>query len=173
MRGENGASGKFSTIGLIDMIHYLHNTDKKTMIEIGAYIGESTTIFAQYFEKVISIDPHLNYHEIDKSDYVDFKIVKKEYLKNISKYNNIVYINKTSDEALADISEKVDFVYIDGSHDYEQVRKDILNYKNLLKHGGIIGGHDYIDIKDVTLAINELLGIPTKVFLDSSWVKKL
>lgn len=173
MRGENGASGKFSTIGLIDMIKYLGNTNEMTMIEIGAYIGESTTIFAENFKNVISIDPHLNYSEIDVNAYVDFNIVQDEYLKNISKYNNITYINKTSDDALNDILGKVDFVYIDGAHIYEQVKKDIENYRKLVKQGGILGGHDYIDIKDVTQAINEAIGTPDKVFLDSSWVKKI
>lgn len=173
MRGENGASGKFSTIGLIDMIKYLNNTKEMTMIEIGAYIGESTTIFAENFKKVISIDPHLNYEEIDVNAYVDFNIVQDEYLKNISKYNNITYINKTSDDALVDIIDKVDFVYIDGAHIYEQVKKDILNYMTLVKKGGVLGGHDYIDNKDVTQAIDEIIGSPDKVFLDSSWIKKL
>ena len=173
MRGENGASGKFSTIGLLDMIAYLGNTKEMTMIEIGAYIGESTTIFAENFKSVISIDPHLNYDEIDVNAFVDFNIVQEEYLKNISKYDNVTYINKTSDDALIDILEKVDFVYIDGAHIYEQVKKDILNYMGLVKKGGVLGGHDYIDIKDVTMAINELIGTPDKVFLDSSWVKKL
>lgn len=173
MRGENGASGKFSTIGLIDMINYLGNTKEMTMIEIGAYIGESTVMFAENFKRVISIDPHLNYDEIDVNAYVDFNIVQKEYLKNISKYDNVAYINKTSDDALNNIGDKVDFVYIDGAHIYEQVKKDIENYKNLVKVGGILGGHDYIDNQDVTRAVNELLGTPHKVFLDSSWIIKL
>lgn len=173
MRGENGASGKFSTTGLIDMINHLGNTKEMTMIEIGAYIGESTSIFAENFKSVISIDPHLNYQEIDVNVYVDFNIVQEEYLKNISKYNNVIYINKTSDDALADILEKVDLVYIDGAHIFEQVKKDILNYMSLVKKGGILSGHDYKDNLDVTNAVNELLGTPDNVFLDSSWIKKL
>jgi predicted O-methyltransferase YrrM len=173
MRGEDGASGKFSTVGLLDMINHIGNTKEMTMIEIGAYIGESTSIFAENFKSVISIDPHLNYQEIDVNIYVDFNIVKEEYLKNISKYNNVTYINKASDDALSDILEKVDLVYIDGAHVYEQVKKDILNYMTLIKKGGILAGHDYIGILDVTNAVNELLGTPDKVFLDTSWIKKL
>ena len=173
MRGENGASGKFSTTGLLDMINHIGNTKEMTMIEIGSYIGESTTIFAQHFKKVISIDPHLNYNEIDVNIYVDFNVVQDEYLRNISNYDNIFYIRKTSDEAIVDILEKVDLIYIDGLHTYEQVKKDILNYIGFVKEGGIIAGHDYTHIPSVTNAIDEVLGVPDKVFLDSSWIKKL
>jgi predicted O-methyltransferase YrrM len=173
MRGENGASGKFSTTGLLDMINHIGNTKEMTMIEIGAYIGESTCIFAENFKSVISIDPHLNYQEIDANIYIDFNIVKEEYLKNISKYDNVTYINKTSNDALSDIIKKVDLVYIDGAHIYEQVKNDILNYIKLVKSGGIVAGHDYKDNLDVTNAVNELLGTPDNVFLDSSWIKNL
>jgi predicted O-methyltransferase YrrM len=170
MRGVNGVSGEFSTIGLIDMINQLGDTKEMTMIEIGAYIGESTSIFAENFKKVISIDPHLNYQEMSE----DFNVVKDVYLKTISKYDNIAYINKTSDDALSHINENVNFVYIDGLHQYEQVKKDINNYKPLIKSGGFIGGHDYnIYWVGVKNAIDELLGQPDFVFKDTSWIKKV
>ncbi len=37
----------------------------------------------------------------------------------------------------------VDFVWIDGHHTEEQVRRDIQNYRALVEPGGLIGGHDY------------------------------
>jgi len=56
----------------------------------------------------------------------------------------------------------LDFVYIDGCHLYEQVKKDILNYAPLVKEDGFIGGHDYIPDsgKDdgVKPAVDELFG---------------
>ena len=38
---------------------------------------------------------------------------------------------------------KVDMVFIDGDHRYETVVKDIKKAYELLKHGGLICGHDY------------------------------
>lgn len=173
MRGENGASGQFSTIGLIDMINSISNTKEMTMIEIGSYIGESTILFAKNFKKVISIDPHFNYDEIDSNKYAHFNIIQNEYFKNISKFDNIQYIRKTSDDAINDIIEKVDFVYIDGLHTYEQTKQDIINYKKVIKNNGIIGGHDYNYLQSVTQAVNDVLGVPEYTFRDYSWYKKL
>ena len=174
MRGENGASGKYSTTGLLEMIQSIGNTKEMKMIEIGSYIGESTTIFAENFKKVIAIDPHQTYHEIDENKYAPSHLVYDEFIRNISKYDNIRHIRKTSDDAIIEINEKFDFIYIDGLHTYEQVKKDILNYKDLIKVGGIIGGHDYLENWfGVKQAVDEILGCPDFTFSDSSWYKKI
>lgn len=38
--------------------------------------------------------------------------------------------------------EKLDFLFIDGDHTYEGVKRDFNLYKNLVKKGGFIGFHD-------------------------------
>ncbi|MFA0753532.1 MAG: hypothetical protein IMHGJWDQ_001308 [Candidatus Fervidibacter sp.] len=50
----------------------------------------------------------------------------------------------------------VDFVFIDGAHDYESVRKDTENALRIVREGGIILWHDYSIFKGVTLCLNEL-----------------
>ncbi len=50
----------------------------------------------------------------------------------------------------------VDFVFIDGAHDYESVRKDTENALRIVREGGIILWHDYSISKGVTLCLNEL-----------------
>lgn len=49
---------------------------------------------------------------------------------------------------------EADLIYIDGSHDYEDVKTDIKNYFKILKNGGTIFGDDYW-ISDVKKAVNE------------------
>jgi hypothetical protein len=80
----------------------------------------------------------------------------------------------TSDEAVHDIVEPVDFVYIDGMHTYEQCKKDIINYLPLVKETGVIGGHDYSPSwTGVVKAVNEVLGVPDIVFgRDGNWLFK-
>ena len=46
-------------------------------------------------------------------------------------------------ELCSDIKEKLDFVYIDGNHNYEFVMKDLNAYYDLVKKDGILCGHDY------------------------------
>ena len=45
--------------------------------------------------------------------------------------------------------ESLDFVYIDCSHDYKSVMKDIKAWSNKVKKGGIVSGHDYITPKEI------------------------
>ena len=146
------------------------------MIEIGSYAGESTTMFAKSFKEVIAIDPYLN--DYDLSDitcqYMYLTDVYNTFLNNIDNYKNISHIKKTSDEAVNKISNDfVDFVYIDGLHTYEQVKKDIANYLPKIKNGGFIGGHDYHpNHQGVVDAINENFKIDF-LFHDTSWIFKI
>lgn len=168
------------TSGLLDMISYINSfsdTKKMNMIEIGSYSGESTKIFSKFFNSVISIDPFIN--DYDDNDitctYMDLTDVYERFNENISECENIQHIRKISDDAILEIKEhKVDFVYIDGLHTYEQVKKDIKNYVGLINNGGFIGGHDYHpNWQGVVNAINESLGVPNKTFTDTSWIFKI
>lgn len=67
----------------------------------------------------------------------------------------VIVMPMKSDEAFPLVKELVDFVWIDGDHTLESVRKDIKNGLACVKLGGILGGHDYATVVD---AINEVLG---------------
>ncbi len=53
-----------------------------------------------------------------------------------------------------------DLVFIDGNHDYEAVKTDILMWMPKIRNGGIISGHDYLrtreDLLGVTKAVDDL-----------------
>jgi predicted O-methyltransferase YrrM len=162
---------------LITFVNNVSNTKDMTMIEIGSYAGESTETFAKNFKKVISIDPF--YNDYDKNDitcqYMDLTDVYKTFKTVIDKYDNVIHIRKTSDDAIDELKNMVvDLIYIDGLHTYEQVKKDIQNYKPLIKETGFICGHDYHPVwQGVVNAINETIGKPDEKFQDTSWLKKL
>lgn len=56
--------------------------------------------------------------------------------------------------------ESLDFVYIDGNHEYQATVNDICEWQKKVKVGGIVSGHDYILRKDngylmhVPMAVN-------------------
>ena len=74
----------------------------------------------------------------------------------------------------------LDFVYIDGLHDFGSVKQDIAAWWPKVKVGGFIGGHDYHDVLmnsdfQVKMAVQAFLSehdITTEVhlFADTSWV---
>lgn len=168
----------FLSKGLIELINYIgtiRSTFEMNMIEIGCYSGESTIIFSDYFKNVITIDPlESNYHESDSASKSDFQMVYDVLMNRIKYRKNITLIKKKSDDAFNMIEDFVDFVYIDGMHTYDQVSKDIQNYKQIIKNNGFIGGHDYVDgWKEVKKAVDENIGAVDIVFSDFSWIKKI
>jgi predicted O-methyltransferase YrrM len=163
--------------GLDDLINYVGNTKEMSMIEIGSYIGESTLMFSDRFKSVLSIDPFIDNYDPDDlvNHYSSFDKVYQQFINNTKDNKNIHNIRMTSNDAYKELSGKLfDFIYIDGNHQYEFVKQDILNYKNLIKPGGFIAGHDYSDNwLGVIDAINETLGDVDKIFVDTSWIKQL
>lgn len=65
----------------------------------------------------------------------------------------------------------LDFVFIDASHEYEDVRDDIIAWIPKVKVGGVLAGHDYLnpDFPGVEKAVHEILGnkITTK---ETCWI---
>ena len=68
--------------------------------------------------------------------------------------HNCTLIKKESLDAVRDIPyESLDFVYIDGSHEFGYVMCDIIEWSKRVKAGGIVSGHDYT-VPGVEAAVN-------------------
>ena len=165
--------------GLYDLIEYINEvspTKEMKMVEIGSYLGESTLVFADHFKEIITIDPFLdNYDPNDETcQHAPLSVVHEQFLLNIEGKNNIKHIQKLSDDAIAELKDQsFDFIYIDGLHTYDQIKKDIENYLPLVKKGGFIAGHDYHpNHQGVIDGINEMLKID-QTFSDTSWIKRV
>lgn len=136
------------------------------MVEIGCFAGESTEIFAHYFKRVYAIDCWL-----DSGD---------NYIENLfdirmSRFRNIIKIKSMSIDAVKLLQhKKFDMVYIDGAHDYDNVKADIIAWQPRIKVGGLLAGHDYLakgtGVKQV---LEELFGKPDKLYSYTSWSKVL
>lgn len=95
----------------------------------------------------------------------------KNNIKSIEQY--ITILRNTSEEAANIISDQsLDAVFVDASHTYEDVMKDLALWKPKVKHNGIFAGHDY-DWATVRQAVhdfaqnNNMTVIPTS---RSCWI---
>jgi Methyltransferase domain len=85
------------------------------------------------------------------------------FLKNCGRFSNLISVQKTSLEA-AELLSDFDMVFIDGSHEYEDVAADIAAW--LPKTNKLICGHDYsnlvdyVDFPGVRKAVDEAFGKP-------------
>ena len=120
------------------------NGKKITCIEIGVHKGSNMITMQKNLNisKIYAIDPY-------NSDY--YYNIAHDRLK---RFKNIIWIRKTSDDAIDDIKEQVDFVYIDGDHSYNVVKNDLELYIKKVKPDGIIAGHDF-EFRDVATAVTE------------------
>ena len=77
-------------------------------------------------------------------------------VKNTEPVSGVVkIIRKTSAQAAKGFkANSVDFVFIDGSHDYDSVCVDIEIWLPKVKPGGMIGGHDYTTHETVREAVD-------------------
>jgi len=121
-------------------------------VEIGVAGGEhAMSLFKSLnISKIYLIDPYEHYPEyyegklhygVDQSELQTMEKLAKELLSEYS--DKIVWIKEKSSVGINLIKEEVDFVYIDGNHQYEYILEDINNYYPIVKQLGVLGGHDY------------------------------
>ncbi len=115
--------------------------------EIGTWEGSNALEILEIFnvKKIYLIDPYLDYNgfEIEGS----ISEAQKTAIKKLNKYKNkIIWINKKSNNAINDIPNNLDFIYIDGNHEYKYVKDDLNNYYPKVKSRGFLFGHDVSNI---------------------------
>ena len=133
-----------------ELTYLAQAANKSTCIaEIGAWKGRSTVAMAANTGGVIhTVDTWKGSNEPEhinelKSHGEDWLI--EQFKKNVEGYNVIPH-QMTSLQAARMFAEQgltFDMIFIDASHDYENVKNDILAWAPLLTEGGIFCGHDY------------------------------
>jgi len=121
----------------------------------GVEIGVNNGRFAKRMCETI---PNLIYYGVDPyQTYDGYEIVTHSatYRRSLMKATDAVRgYNATIIKDFSALAYKifddssVDFVYIDGNHDFEYVFSDILLWYPKIRSGGIISGHDYKDSFD-------------------------
>jgi hypothetical protein len=92
--------------------------------------------------KLLLIDPWTPYNRLSK-EKADARY--KLCVKNLLPYEDrIKYMKMESMEAARKVKdESLDFVYIDGLHEFDPVMMDLIMWSKKVRPGGIVSGHDY------------------------------
>lgn len=117
----------------------------KVGAEIGVHKGAFTEKFCKEGLKMYAIDPWMPYlgsgRTQQKQDRQDF--LYKHASGTLAPYDCTV-IRKTSVDALSDFEDySLDFVYIDGDHEFSHIATDLVEWTKKVKAGGVVSGHDY------------------------------
>jgi hypothetical protein len=117
-------------------------------VEIGVFKGEfSKHILDNWDGKLYLIDPWRGIEDyIDASNHHNHPSAYVDTMNSISGYEDrAIMIRCLSSQAIELFeNESLDFVYIDGNHAYDYVKKDIELWFPKLKKGGLFSGHDYL-----------------------------
>jgi predicted O-methyltransferase YrrM len=128
----------------------------KDVIEIGCYLGASAIFMAQRVEKVTTID-HFSQSVVDFADKDNYyQVLYNLRFLNISNVEVLAMSSEEANKKYPDMT--ADLVYIDGSHDYENIKKDIELWLPRAKK--IICGDDYTENEEfgIIQAVDELGG---------------
>lgn len=119
----------------------------KVGAEVGVYKGEFTELFCKEgFDKFYAIDPWIGFSGQGRSQKLqDRQDFLYEHTKRVlAPYDNCEIIRETSMDAVKKFkNNSLDFVYIDGNHNFRYIAEDIYEWIWKVKPGGIISGHDY------------------------------
>lgn len=137
--------------------------------KVGAEIGTDTGLYAREIcekvpgVKLFCIDPWLAYTEADVvKDQDTADQLYQDTIKRLSPYDCEI-LRKTSMEAVKDFQDNsLDFVFIDGNHEYSFVLEDIQEWTKKVKPGGIVYGHDYTPSTEKKYGIIEAIQKYTK-----------
>jgi hypothetical protein len=167
-----------------------HFSDGAHFVEVGSWKGRSTSYMAV---EIINSKKNIQFDCIDtwlgseehlseQSQFFQPELKKNEnWLYNEFKKNTLIvsdYINPIRLDSLEASKlykdRSIDFIFIDASHDYQDVLNDITYWYPKVKKGGFIAGHDYTIFDGVKKAVDEVMHSNSLKFdlIKSYWVHR-
>jgi predicted O-methyltransferase YrrM len=127
---------------LVELAYLVREINPQITMEIGLYRGGTISLWAQLMRDksaLIGVDVQL-------SDGIEKRIrAKMKHGQSLHLLEADSHSSETKRRVLEIIGDnKIDFLFIDGDHSYEGVKKDFDDYSSLIRPGGIIAFHDII-----------------------------
>jgi len=138
-------------------------------VEIGVWKGETSKLFLKKTKLLHLVDPwsaDVYKGDNENGNFDDYlnkysRLVGSNKEKDFNNYYENVYENvknrfsqcevkiyrETSTSFFSHFKNKVDWIYIDGSHFYKDVLLDLQNSYNIIKKNGLLAGDDYWSVK--------------------------
>ena len=150
-------------------------------VEIGSFLGKSTSYMAV---EIINSHKNIKFDCIDHwvgseehndgtSWEFDFDVDKlyEKFLENIKPAKSAINpVRKPSLEAVKEYEDNsIDFIYIDASHDYDNVLADLRAWYPKLRTNGVIAGHDFPH-PPVCMAVKDFFGDKEVAVYGQTWL---
>jgi hypothetical protein len=129
---------RYTTNAEIILLSKYAKLSKKGIVEIGVLDGETTKKISEFAScPIYGIDPII-------PDSMDHNLIgsKTLILENMKHYENFTFLNDYSFNVVENFNYNFDFIFIDGDHKYESVKKDFYDWFKKLEPNGFIAFHD-------------------------------
>jgi cephalosporin hydroxylase len=137
---KSGANQKWSELS--GLVHLLTQIKPKTIMEIGLDHGGTMALWARLMPpdaKMIGVDLKL---QTDTENNIRTRMKTGQSLRIFEADSHTQETRSRVVEALA--GTKLDFLFIDGDHSYEGVKRDFEDYSTLVRTGGLVAFHDIV-----------------------------
>lgn len=152
------------------MVLSCNDVDEYHFVEIGSLKGKSSTYMGV---EIINSGKRIKFDCVDtwegSKEHLDPENVSyepllkvpnglyNEFIKNIEPVKSVINPIRMSSIEASKLYEdnSLDFVFIDGAHDYFNVKQDIEHWLPKVKSGGYIAGDDYV-WPPINMAVKEI-----------------
>ena len=122
--------------------------DFKTGAEIGVAEGLHSEHLCKSMPRVtlLCVDPWIIYPESFRARQINQELCDSRYeqaVERLAPYDCTLVKSMAMDYVHEVPDESLDFVYIDGNHEFDWVMEDLINWSKKVRVGGIVGGHDF------------------------------
>lgn len=123
-------------------------------VEIGTYAGDYAwaIVNSGWKGKLICVDPFIPFYDPSDPAAYGLEAAKQIWLDRFRNNNNVELWEMTSVEAALSWKKRnnplIDWIYIDGDHRPLSVLTDLVSWYPLVRVGGIISGHDFINSEE-------------------------
>lgn len=158
------------------LIDVLRDLSPLRGVEVGVWEGENSAELLQSFPdlylwmidrwKELADEEKWIHPRMGRKTEDDFRRAKRRAAKNVefALYRTRLMHTDSVSASKEFPDHCLDFVFLDASHDYENVKQDILAWTPKIRSGGILCGHDYNGVGDragnfgVKRAVDEAFG---------------
>ena len=142
---------------------------RNSIVELGSHHGRSTRAIADHAcGLVTAIDSWQHEDSIERA-WTSFNSNLCDHIQS-----GRLKVIRTSHSDYVPHADYVDMVFIDGSHDYQSVVRDVNQWLPRISRGGIICGHDFgMQCPGVIRAVFDTLPNPRQVPLTTIWMQEI
>lgn len=125
--------------------------------EIGVERGMFTVKLSEFGGKLYAIDAWEAYNGYrEHVSQVKMEEMYQETLRRVPRNVKVVR-GYSMDVVTQFVDNSLDFVYIDGNHDFKNVAMDLCEWYKKVRVGGIVSGHDWVRKKGWNFAVKDVV----------------